>query len=31
VRGPEAPPAASPSPAGDDEVGYADAPDDDEL
>jgi DNA polymerase-3 subunit gamma/tau len=31
VRGPEAPPAASPPPGGDDEVGYADAPDDDEL
>ena len=31
VRGPDAPPAASPPPAGDDEVGYADAPDDDEL
>jgi DNA polymerase-3 subunit gamma/tau len=31
VRGPEAPPAPSASAAGDDEVGYADAPDDDEL
>ncbi|MGA2495293.1 MAG: DNA polymerase III subunit gamma/tau [Roseiarcus sp.] len=31
VRGPEAPPALSPPPGGDDEVGYADAPDDDEL
>jgi DNA polymerase-3 subunit gamma/tau len=31
VRGPDAPPAASPPLAGDDEVGYADAPDDDEL
>jgi len=31
VRGPDAPPAASPTPAGDDGVGYADAPDDDEL
>jgi DNA polymerase-3 subunit gamma/tau len=31
VRGPDAPPAASPPPGGDDEVGYADAPDDDEL
>jgi DNA polymerase-3 subunit gamma/tau len=30
VRGPEAPTAASP-PGGDDEVGYADAPDEDEL
>ena len=30
VRGPDAPPAA-PTPAGDDEVGYADAPEDDEL
>jgi DNA polymerase-3 subunit gamma/tau len=31
VRGPEAPTAAAPPPGGDDEVGYADAPDDDEL
>ena len=31
VRGPEAPPAASPPAGGDDEVGYADAPEDDEL
>jgi len=31
VRGPDAPPAASSPPGGDDEVGYADAPDDDEL
>jgi DNA polymerase-3 subunit gamma/tau len=31
VRGPDAPPAALPPPGGDDEVGYADAPDDDEL
>jgi len=30
VRGPDAPHAA-PTPAGDDDVGYADAPDDDEL
>jgi hypothetical protein len=30
VRGPDAPPAG-PSPAGDDEVGYSDAPEDDEL
>ena len=31
VRGPDAPSAAAPPPGGDDEVGYADAPDDDEL
>jgi DNA polymerase-3 subunit gamma/tau len=31
VRGPDAPPAASPPPAGDDEVAYSDAPEDDEL
>jgi DNA polymerase-3 subunit gamma/tau len=31
VRGPEAPLAAPSTPGGDDEVGYADAPDDDEL
>ena len=31
VRGPDSPPAASPPPGGDDEVGYVDAPDDDEL
>jgi DNA polymerase-3 subunit gamma/tau len=31
VRGPDAPPAASPPPIGDDEVAYSDAPDDEDL